>query len=159
GGGGGVPKLLLMAPASVARWLEEYAVLDSSICGSYDFLDVAQMTADGQRKTLGRTGALGQCPLVLGPILKATSVLVPHCPHSYGLVLTVAAGATALAEAVASGGLGVGGANEEGTLVRKGGDWKLVYSGDCRPSDDLVDEGKGAALLIHEATFDETKRQ
>ncbi|CAM9923438.1 unnamed protein product, partial [Ectocarpus sp. 12 AP-2014] len=35
----------------------------------------------------------------------------------------------------------------------------LVYSGDCRPSEPLVREGKGAAVLIHEATFDETKQQ
>ncbi|CAN0546498.1 unnamed protein product, partial [Laminaria digitata] len=38
-------------------------------------------------------------------------------------------------------------------------DWKLVYSGDCRPSEALVREGKGAAVLIHEATFDESKQQ
>ncbi|CAM9779732.1 unnamed protein product, partial [Sphacelaria rigidula] len=37
--------------------------------------------------------------------------------------------------------------------------WKLVYSGDCRPCDELVREGKGAAVLIHEATFDESKAQ
>lgn len=31
--------------------------------------------------------------------------------------------------------------------------WKLVFSGDCRPSDALVRAGRGATLLIHEATF------
>ncbi|CAM9321748.1 unnamed protein product, partial [Hapterophycus canaliculatus] len=40
-----------------------------------------------------------------------------------------------------------------------GEDWKLVYSGDCRPSEALVRAGKGAAVLIHEATFDETMQQ
>ena len=33
--------------------------------------------------------------------------------------------------------------------------WKLVYSGDTRPSSNLVEAGKGADLLIHEATFDD----
>ncbi|RNA44962.1 ribonuclease mitochondrial [Brachionus plicatilis] len=33
--------------------------------------------------------------------------------------------------------------------------FKLVYSGDCRPSDDLVKIGKNCDLLIHECTFDD----
>jgi len=33
---------------------------------------------------------------------------------------------------------------------------KIVYSGDTRPSDDLVRLAEGADLLIHEATFDES---
>ncbi|KAI1451879.1 hypothetical protein F4805DRAFT_449735 [Annulohypoxylon moriforme] len=32
---------------------------------------------------------------------------------------------------------------------------KIAYSGDCRPSDDFVEIGKGATLLIHESTFDD----
>ncbi|PQE02981.1 tRNA processing endoribonuclease protein [Rutstroemia sp. NJR-2017a BVV2] len=33
--------------------------------------------------------------------------------------------------------------------------FKVAYSGDCRPSKDFVHIGKGATLLIHEATFDD----
>ncbi|KAM3070291.1 hypothetical protein ACMFMG_010128 [Clarireedia jacksonii] len=33
--------------------------------------------------------------------------------------------------------------------------FKVAYSGDCRPSEDFVTIGKGATLLIHEATFDD----
>lgn len=33
--------------------------------------------------------------------------------------------------------------------------FKVAYSGDCRPSHDFVRIGKGATLLIHEATFDD----
>jgi ribonuclease Z len=33
--------------------------------------------------------------------------------------------------------------------------FKVAYSGDCRPSWDFVNIGKGATLLIHEATFDD----
>ncbi|OHE91942.1 metallo-beta-lactamase superfamily protein [Colletotrichum orchidophilum] len=34
---------------------------------------------------------------------------------------------------------------------------KIAYSGDCRPSDKLIEAGKGATLLIHESTFDNDK--
>ena len=37
--------------------------------------------------------------------------------------------------------------------------WKLVYSGDTRPCDDLVKAGIGADLLIHEATFDDSLQE
>lgn len=33
--------------------------------------------------------------------------------------------------------------------------FKVAYSGDCRPSDEFAQIGKGATLLIHEATFDD----
>ena len=32
---------------------------------------------------------------------------------------------------------------------------KIVYSGDTRPSQDLVAAGQGARLLVHEATFED----
>lgn len=32
-------------------------------------------------------------------------------------------------------------------------DAKIVFSGDCRPSLELIEHGKGADMLIHEATF------
>lgn len=35
--------------------------------------------------------------------------------------------------------------------------WKLVYSGDTRPSARLVELGHGATVLIHEATFSDCK--
>jgi ribonuclease Z len=62
--------------------------------------------------------------------LKAVEVI--HCPHSFGFVL-------------------------EHFPSQSGGDeesWKIVYSGDTRPCDKLVEEGKDATLLIHEATFE-----
>lgn len=51
------------------------------------------------------------------------SVRVVHCPDAWGVVLDHSAG------------------------------WRLVYSGDTRPSEALVAAGRGATLLIHEATF------
>jgi ribonuclease Z len=40
-------------------------------------------------------------------------------------------------------------------IVHENG-WKLVFSGDTRPCDTLVEAGMGATLLIHEATFEDS---
>ncbi|CAG9333397.1 unnamed protein product [Blepharisma stoltei] len=40
-----------------------------------------------------------------------------------------------------------------GIIIIHESGWKIVYSGDTRPCEDLVNEGKDATLLIHEATF------
>ena len=37
--------------------------------------------------------------------------------------------------------------------------WSLVFSGDTRPCNDLIELGKGATILIHEATFDNSKSE
>lgn len=56
------------------------------------------------------------------------TVPVRHVPYSTGLILT--------ADSI---------------------NYKLVYSGDCSPSRELVRRGKDCHLLIHEATFDDSK--
>jgi len=48
--------------------------------------------------------------------------LVPHCPQAYGVAIMHQSG------------------------------WKIVYSGDCRPSIELAQVGRNATVLIHEAT-------
>lgn len=42
-------------------------------------------------------------------------------------------------------------------IVLRGPDWSLAYSGDTRPSDNLVSAGRNVDVLIHEATFEETE--
>lgn len=54
---------------------------------------------------------------------------VPHCAHAFGIAITHKSG------------------------------WKIVYSGDCRPSADLVEIGRDATVCIHEATFGESQPQ
>jgi ribonuclease Z len=49
--------------------------------------------------------------------------LVPHCAQAYGIAITHKSG------------------------------WKIVYSGDCRPSGDLAQIGRDATLCIHEGTI------
>ncbi len=62
------------------------------------------------------------------PSLQLTSLLsipVKHCHLAYALVITHTSG------------------------------WKLAYSGDCRPSETFIEAGRGANVLIHEATFED----
>ena len=42
-----------------------------------------------------------------------------------------------------------------GVVIRHLSGWSIVYSGDTRPCGDLVNAGKEATLLIHEATFED----
>ena len=37
------------------------------------------------------------------------------------------------------------------------GNYKLVYSGDCMPSEKLIKRGRDCDLLIHEATFEDSR--
>ncbi|KAF9921554.1 hypothetical protein FBU30_008389 [Linnemannia zychae] len=57
------------------------------------------------------------------------TVDVIHCPWAYGI-----------------------------TMTHKDG-WKIVYSGDTRPSQNLVEAGQGATVLLHEATFEDNMRE
>ncbi|KAI8883211.1 hypothetical protein K501DRAFT_219648 [Backusella circina FSU 941] len=44
-----------------------------------------------------------------------------------------------------------------GLTIKHASGWKLVYSGDTRPCEKLVEAGKDATLLIHEATLEDAK--
>lgn len=44
-----------------------------------------------------------------------------------------------------------------GLSIQHKSGWKLVYSGDTRPCDKLVESGKDATLLIHEATLEDAE--
>ncbi len=65
-------------------------------------------------------------------VVNLTNIPVIHCSQSYGIILTL-----------------------EGQEEDK--PWKLVYSGDTRPCEQLVTYGTNATILIHEATFEEDK--
>ncbi|XP_051134860.1 tRNase Z TRZ3, mitochondrial-like [Andrographis paniculata] len=61
---------------------------------------------------------------------------VVHCPQAYGIALQ-AANRT----------------NGAGKIIPG---WKIVYSGDTRPCVELVRASRGATILIHEATFEDS---
>ncbi|KAH6758826.1 tRNAse Z4 [Perilla frutescens var. frutescens] len=60
---------------------------------------------------------------------------VVHCPQAYGVVLQAASRI-----------------NRAGKTIPG---WKVVYSGDTRPCQALVEASQGATVLIHEATFED----
>ncbi len=64
-----------------------------------------------------------------GVLTRLRSIPVQHCHSSYGLVLDFQS------------------------------HHRIVYSGDCRPSQSLVKAGIDCDLLIHEATFDDSKQE
>jgi len=49
--------------------------------------------------------------------------------------------------------------DSHGIILNHSSGWKLVYSGDCVPSYNLIKEGKNATLLIHEATYFEVPKE
>ncbi|KAJ8465332.1 hypothetical protein OPV22_027884 [Ensete ventricosum] len=64
------------------------------------------------------------------------SVPVVHCPQAFGVVLKAAERPNSLGKPIPG--------------------WKLVYSGDTRPCQALINASRDATLLIHEATFEDT---
>lgn len=112
-----IDPLIIFASHSVFNFLEEYSLLDPTICSSYIPIDCKETLSGMQHKCLEfLQKSLG--------IKNLISVPVSHCYESYAVVI-------------------------EGTSFGK-----VVYSGDCRPSDRLVAAGQGTDLLIHEATFE-----
>ena len=69
-------------------------------------------------------------------IHKLTNVPVIHCPQSYGLLIEANSFFATSIDTDAE-------------------TFKLVYSGDTRPCDALIEMGLDATILIHEATFEE----
>lgn len=64
-----------------------------------------------------------------------TSFPVVHCPQAFGIALKAGDRINTVGEVIPG--------------------WKVVYSGDTRPCQELIDASQGATVLIHEATFED----
>ncbi|ONK80061.1 uncharacterized protein A4U43_C01F13400 [Asparagus officinalis] len=67
------------------------------------------------------------------------SVPVIHCPQAFGVVLKAAERINSVRKTIPG--------------------WKLVYSGDTRPCQSLIDASADATVLIHEATFEDSMEE
>ncbi|XP_017473148.1 PREDICTED: ribonuclease Z, mitochondrial [Rhagoletis zephyria] len=115
-------KVLLFAPVQIQPWLNFYNERIDSIADAYTLIGNAEM--------LEKPLDLRETRADLSIDAVATC-LVRHCPHSYGVSLTLPATA---------------GRNEP---------VKITYSGDSMPCRDLVELGRKSTVLIHEATMED----
>lgn len=116
--------LIIIAPNNLRNFLSEYGLLESSIVGSYSFLDCRDIST--KAKPMFRkhfvSALLDRLRDELG-ITSCTAIPVAHCRNSFAVLF-------------------------HGTSFGS-----LAYSGDCRPSRTFSEEARGVDILIHEATF------
>lgn len=134
----GEDPIVLMAPRTIISYLEEYSTIDPTIRGSYIAIDCAELLPE-KRHPAGNPLVSAHYKSTRQQTLTAMehlfeylgieceTVQVTHCAWAYGIVI-------------------------DGTSFGR-----VVYSGDCRPSDHLAFIGKNADVLIHEATFEDGK--
>ncbi|KAI8851554.1 beta-lactamase-like protein [Chytridium lagenaria] len=145
------PPLYVLAPRTFLDWLDEYADcedfgLDSFVLVASEEvlwtpLDEREAGGDGKVRRMeeGRERMNGmdvdkkigksvKDMMVATGMTSIQAVGVIHCPSAYGVVLKHKNGSS------------------------------FVFSGDCRPTENLVKAGRGASLLIHEATFEDDKQ-
>ncbi|XP_060656136.1 ribonuclease Z, mitochondrial [Drosophila nasuta] len=112
--------LLLLAPRQIEPWLQFYNRQIESIADSYTLVANGELLEHPLKgETVERLGidSIGTC-------------LVRHCPHAFGISLTLQA-------------------EHEGEPI------KITYSGDTMPCEDLVELGRNSTVLIHEATMED----
>lgn len=125
---GSVEPLLIIGPPHVEFWLREYARLDPTVAGKYTFVDSYLFNdADERFEDDFSIGKPARAMLRETLGIDALDcVPVKHAHLSYALVATFVGGA------------------------------KIAFSGDCRPSDAFARKARGALLMVHEATFEES---
>ena len=84
------------------------------------------------------TAAMKRVKKVLGDAgLEALiSFPVVHCSQAFGVVLKAAERTNSVGKVIPG--------------------WKIVYSGDTRPCPELIKASRGATILIHEASIEQT---
>ncbi|KAI8998136.1 beta-lactamase-like protein [Gaertneriomyces semiglobifer] len=126
-------RLVVLAPARYQIWLEEYSDCEDFGLDHIHIVDSAEVRFDSEKAAptvLEENPSSGLRYLRKALSLASVqTVLVHHCAWAYALVLTTV------------------------------NNTKVVFSGDCRPSQDLILAGKNATLVIHEATLEDNKSE
>ena len=128
------PRLTIVSEPTMVQWLHEYSRAEDLGRSKLVFL-----AANAEHKGRNRL-RWNDVPVEFVPSGQNAAVLqhvtglakfevgrVSHCAGAHGVALTWPDG------------------------------FKVSYSGDCRPSKQLVDIGRNSTVLVHEATFEESK--
>ncbi|MCJ1386757.1 hypothetical protein MMC17_009883 [Xylographa soralifera] len=132
-------RLFIASDEAMNRWLAEYASVEDF---GFDKLvtlniwaakpgkpDTTRMEWNGTPMGFNTIHPrLNQAMRTATGLTKLAAANVPHCHGSKGVAVTFPSG------------------------------FKFAYSGDCRPSRSFAEIGKGATVLLHEATFDDELR-
>lgn len=156
-----VPPLLVIGPPAVLDYLQLYATLvDPGIRGMFVAMPCHLFepgeTGGGANSAMVSEKDRGTCLERLG-LMRITELVnapVVHCSQSYGVAISFD-----LSAPQASPSASTDSHDTKRTKLQTGGRFKVVYSGDTRPCQSLVDIGMRADILIHEATFDDTLPQ
>ncbi|CAG9798183.1 unnamed protein product [Chironomus riparius] len=122
-------KVVLLAPTQINSFLSFYNYRIEEIFSTYELFpcsdliswDIEESKVEALEKRLG--------------LEKIQSCYVKHCPHSFGISITMK--------------------NEMKSDMNPKDTVKITYSGDTIPCEDLINIGMNSDILIHEATMED----
>ncbi|KAF9107465.1 hypothetical protein BGX27_008728 [Mortierella sp. AM989] len=119
--------LYLIAPFKFNTFLQELSDVQDFGYKNVQFIHSEDIVfwRRGEDRSRMNAAPLMSSLLGLSGFSEISTVDVIHCPWSYGISMT----------------------HKDG--------WKIVYSGDTRPCENLVEAGQGATVLLHEASFED----
>jgi len=173
------PPVIVVGPPELAWWLQDYSNVDTTICGSYHFVDAFDLQVAGapRRRAVPKPPENKPNPCChserasdpveptampatvenVGSIKDANGELPPlsaaqrRVHQSTGITFSTVRVLHPCNSFACILDIELRAIDKMPTAA---GTARLVYSGDTKPCDALIHAGQGATILIHEATFD-----
>jgi len=127
----GKDPVLVIGPAALQEWLNLVTQVHSSLKSTFTFVDANSMRTNSFRRTSSENLEYAKKRLRNVLNLSLETVPVFHPSSSSGLIMNQTL-------------------DDNDSNI-----FKLVYSGDTTPCKHLIEAGKNATILIHEATFED----
>lgn len=126
----------IVVPKDLRLLLDYHSKKFNDISNTFKVYDPTSLTVASRGNLEQQRGFMAKlaeevCRETHGLVNMIKTVPVDHCVNAFAVVLTFNVGHKSMR------------------------DWTVAYSGDCRPSNDLVYVGKNCDLLIHEATYND----